>query len=116
MHPESSSDSLWTSAGTSPANLCCFYMARGPQSLRGNVNAALNGLVHGGVITAFETNFDSISGLGVLHIAVTADLITDPRIPGYERPKVMAIRNRVAKELEAVGATDVIVSVRSALK
>ena len=91
-------------------------MARGPQSRRGNVNAVLNGLIGEGVITAFETNIDSASALGILHIAVTADLITDPRIPGYERPKVMAIRNRVTKELEGAGAADVMVSVRSALK
>ena len=90
-------------------------MARGPQSLRGNVNAVLNGLIREGVITAFETNFDSISGLGVLHITVSANLITDPRIPGYDRRKVLAVRNRVSKELEGVGATDVIVSVRSPL-
>ena len=90
-------------------------MARGLQSLRGNVNAVLNGLIHGGVITAFETNFDSASALGIMHIAVTADLITDPRIPGYERPKVMAIRNRITKELEGVGARDAIVSVRGSL-
>src|SRR5215204_1093898 len=89
-------------------------MARGPQSLRGNANAVLNGLIREGVITSFETNFDSASALGILHIAVSADLITDPRIPGYERPKVMAIRNRVTKELKGAGAADVMVSVRSA--
>ena len=61
------------------------------------MNAALNGLIREGVITAFETNFDAISLLGILHVAVTSDVITDPRIPGYERPKVMAIRNRVTK-------------------
>ena len=86
----------------------------GPKSLRGNVNAVLNALVSEGVITGFETNFDGISALGILHIAVSADLITDSRIPGYERPKVMAVRNRVTKELEGVGARDAMVSVRSA--
>jgi hypothetical protein len=91
-------------------------MARGPESLRGNVKTVLNGLIREGVITSFETHFDSASALGILHIAVTAALITDPRIPGYERPKVMAIRNRVTKELESAGAADVMVSVRSALK
>jgi hypothetical protein len=79
------------------------------------VNAVLNGLIREGVITAFETNFDGISVLGILHVAVTAPLITDPRIPGYDRPRVMAIRNRVTKELEGVGAKDVMVSVRSSL-
>jgi hypothetical protein len=88
----------------------------GPQSLRGNVNAILNGLIREGVITAFETNFDSATALGILHIAVSADLITDARVPGYERPKVMAIRNRVTKELEGIGATDIVVSVRGTLK
>jgi hypothetical protein len=90
-------------------------MARGPQSLRGDVNAVLNGLIREGVITAFETNFGDMGALGILHVAVTAPLITDLRIPGYDRLRVMAIRNRVSKELEGVGATDVIVSVRSSL-
>jgi hypothetical protein len=49
--------------------------------MRGDVNAVLNGLVRERVITGFDTNFDGISALGILHIAVTADLITDPRIP-----------------------------------
>ena len=75
----------------------------------------LNGLIEAGVITGFRTNFDGISGLGVLHITVSANLISDPRIPGYDRRKVLAVRNRVAKELEGVGAHDVIVSVRSPL-
>ena len=87
----------------------------GKPSIRGDVNAVLNGLVGKGVITGFETNFDGLSVLGILHVAVTAPLITDPRIPGYDRPKVMAIRNRVTKELEGVGARDVMVSVRSSL-
>ena len=51
----------------------------------------------------------------ILHIAVKADLITDARIPGYERPKVMALLNRITKELEEVGARDAIVSVRNSL-
>ena len=87
----------------------------GKPRFRGNVNAVLNGLIEAGVITGFETNFDGISGLGVLHITVSANLISDPRIPGYDRRKVLAVRNRVAKELEGVGAHDVIVSVRSPL-
>ena len=91
-------------------------MPGGRGSIRGAVNVILNGLVQDGVINSFETNFDSASALGILHIAVTADLITDPRVPGYDRPKVMAIRNRVTKELEGAGAADVMVSVRSALK
>ena len=83
--------------------------------MRGDVNAVLNGLIREGVITGFETNFDGISALGILHITVSADLTTDPRVPGYDRRKVLAVRNRVSKELEGVGAADVIVSVRSPL-
>ena len=78
------------------------------------MNAVLYSLIRDGVITAFDPNCAGISALGVLHIAVSADAITDPRNPGYDRPKIMAIRNRVTKELEAAGATDVIVSVRCA--
>jgi hypothetical protein len=84
------------------------------QRTRGDENAVLNGLIRDGVITAFETDFGGISALGILHITVAANLITDPRNPGYDRPKVMAVRNRVTKELEAIGATDVMVSVRTA--
>ncbi len=62
--------------------------------MRGDINAVLNGLIGEGVITAFETNFDGISALGVLHIAVSANLVTDPRILGYDRPKVLAGRRR----------------------
>jgi hypothetical protein len=87
----------------------------GKPRLRGDVNAVLNGLIREGVITGFETNFQGISALGVLHIAVSAHVITNPRTPAYDRNKVMAVRNRVTKELERVGATDVMVSVRSSL-
>jgi hypothetical protein len=101
-----------TSAGTSPANPCCFCMTRNSR-VRGDINARLNGLIREGVITAFETNFDWVTSLGVMHIAVAASVVTDPRRPGYEREKAMAIRNRVTKELESVGARDIVVSVRS---
>ena len=91
-------------------------MARDPRRLRGDVNAALNGLIREGVISSFE--LPSLSGhwhaLGILHVAVAAQVITDPRVPGYDRAKVLAIRNRVTKELEGVGVRDAVVSVRSA--
>ena len=45
------------------------------------MNVALNGLIREGVIAAFETNFDGISVLGILHIADTAPLITDRAFP-----------------------------------
>ena len=80
------------------------------------MNAVLNGLISEGIITGFETNFEARKALGILHIAVRADVVTDSRLPAYDRVKVTAIRNRVTKELEGVGAKDVIVSVRSALK
>ncbi len=83
--------------------------------MRGDMNAVLNRLIGEGVITALETNFAGISALGIVQV-VAADVVTDPHIPGYDRPKVLAVRNRVTKELEGVGAADVIVSVRSSLK
>jgi len=52
--------------------------------IRGDVNGVLNGLIREGVITGFETNFDGISALGILHIAVAAQAETDPRKPGYD--------------------------------
>ena len=68
-------------------------MARGPQSLRGDVNAILNGLIREGVITGFETNFDNPASIALaLHVRVTV--------------------NRLAKEIEAL-EPGVIVSVRS---
>ena len=83
--------------------------------LRKDIDAVLYGLVRQGVIASFQTTDGITAALGVLHVAVTAPVVTDIRNPGYERAKVMAIRNRVTKELESVGATDVIVSVRSSL-
>ena len=66
----------------------------GPKSVRGNVNAVLNGLVREGVITGFETNFDSPFATALaLHVKVTTGLITDPRIPGYDDRAVRAIRS-----------------------
>lgn len=53
-------------------------------NMRGEVNAVLNGLISDGVIAEFSISFDGVSALGILHMAVSADLITDPRIPGYE--------------------------------
>ena len=69
----------------------------------------------GGRHRGFRDQLRPVSVLGILHVGVTAPLITDPRIPGYDRPKIMAIRNRITKELEGVGARDVMVSVRSSL-
>src|SRR3954469_6306349 len=87
-------------------------MQSGPKCTRGNVDAILNGLVRQGVITGFETNFDDpVSFALALHVKVTADVITDARIPGYDAVRVRAIRNRVAKEIAPL-SPDVIVSVR----
>jgi len=78
-----------------------------------HLEAVLDGLIKDGVITEFKT----LNGraLGVLHVAVCAPLITDPRVPGYDRKKVLAVRNRVTKELEGAGVRDVMVSVRSSV-
>ena len=83
--------------------------------LRKEIDAVLNALVRQGVIASFQTMDGATAALGVLHVAVTAPVVTDIRNPGYDRAKVMAIRNRITKELEGVGARDVMVSVRSSL-
>lgn len=84
----------------------------GPSSIRGDVNAILNGLIREGVITGFETNFGTpLAAALALHVRVTADLITDPRIPGYDDKAVRAIRNRIAKEIDPL-APGVVVSIR----
>jgi len=84
----------------------------GPRSVRGDVNAILNGLVREGLISGFETNFGSpLATALALHVKVTADLITDPRIPGYDERAVRAIRNRIAKEIDPL-SPGVVVSIR----
>ena len=84
----------------------------GTRSIRGDVNAILNRLVGEGIITGFETNFDSpLATALALHIKVTADLITDPRIPGYDDKAVRAIRNRIPKDIKPL-STGVVVSIR----
>src|SRR4051812_3898680 len=85
---------------------------RGPSSLRGDVKAVPNRLMRESVITGFETNFDNpISIALALHVKVTADVVTDSRVPGYDGMRVRAIRNRVTKEIEPL-SPGVIVSVR----
>ncbi len=67
------------------------------------------------MITGFETDFDTpLAAVLALHVRVTADVITDPRIPGYDDKVVRAIRSRIAKEVDPL-SPGVIVSVRQSL-
>ena len=80
-------------------------------SIRGDVNAILNGLIREGVITSFQTNFDSLSGALAPHIMVTADVVTLSGKPGYDPTRVAQIRNTVLRSLNPIGP-GLIVSVR----
>ena len=80
-------------------------------SIRGDVDAILNGLIRDGVITSFRTNFDSLSGALAPHIMVTADVVTLSGQPGYDPKRVAQIRDTVMRKLNPIGP-GVIVSVR----
>ena len=80
-------------------------------SIRGDVNAILNGLIREGLITSFKTNFDSVSGAIAPHIMVTADVVTLSGAPGYDPKRVTQIRDTVMRKLNPIGP-GVIVSVR----
>ena len=83
----------------------------GARSLRGNVNAILNGLIRVGVISEFETNFgDPITSAFCLHIRVVADIGLGLGAPGYDERR-RKIQDRVMRQLAPV-APEVIVSVR----
>ena len=86
----------------------------GVRSVRGDVNAILNGMIREGVITSFETNFgDPVSMAFALHVRVAADhLGDDPRKAGYEERR-RGLQDRIIRQLKPV-APDVIVSVRGA--
>ena len=90
-------------------------MPKGQGSLRGDVNAILNGLIREGVITSFETNFDDpVSTAFALHVRVAADhLGSDNRTAKYEERR-REVQSRIMRQLEPL-APGVIVSVRGAL-
>ena len=79
------------------------------RSVRGDVNAILNGLMLEGVITSFETNFDNpLSTQFALHVRVAADQLGSDA--GYEERR-RELQGRIMRQLEPL-APGVIVSVR----
>ena len=75
------------------------------------LTATLARLVRKGVITDFEMPPGSNAVL--LHVVVTAPVITNPHSPGYDRETVERFRRRVTREVEPYRAgRDVLVSVR----
>src|SRR5215203_885952 len=82
----------------------------GSRSVRGDVNAILNGMIRDGVITSFETTFDNPTVAFAPHIRVAADLGIDPRKPAFDERR-RELRVRIMRQLEPL-APGVIVSVR----
>src|SRR5215217_7312231 len=81
----------------------------GVRSVRGNVNAILNGMVRDGVITSFETNFDNpLSTQFGLHVRVAADQLGSGA--GFEERR-REMQATIIRQLEPL-APGVIVSVR----
>ncbi len=82
-------------------------------SLRSGVNARLKALARDGVITSFQTNFNSLNGLPS-HIMVTANVVTIASKPGYDAARVAQIRDAVRRKLNPL-CPGVMVSVRDGL-
>ena len=81
--------------------------------IRGDIiYTVLERLVHEKAIITFKMLDGMAESLGVLHVAVTADIVTDLNQAGYDKAAVEALRERVAAELRRF-APDVMVSVRS---
>ena len=81
--------------------------------IRGDIiYTVLERLVHEKAIITFKMMDGMAESLGVLHVAVTADVVTDLNQAGYDKVAIEALRERVAAELRRF-APDVIVSVRS---
>ena len=81
------------------------------------MSAALNGLIREGVITGFELPSISMDwrAAGTLHVVVAAQVVTNPRDPGYDPTSLATIGERVARELNRLGVADAKVLVRRAL-
>src|SRR5215203_5944439 len=80
-------------------------------SVRGDVNAILNDMVHNGVITSFETNFDNpLSTPFGLHVRVAADQIGTDRDAKFDERR-RELQGMIMRQLEPL-APGVIVSVR----
>ena len=83
----------------------------GVRSVRGNVNAILNGMVRDGLITSFETNFDSpLSAPFALHVRVAASYLGAGTAYDERRRE---LQDRIMRQLEPF-VPGVIVSVRAA--
>ena len=84
----------------------------GVGSIRGHVNAILNGLVGDGLITSFQTNFDNpVSAMFGLHVRVAADYLgADPQKAGYDQRR-RELQGKIMRQLEPL-SPGVIVSVR----
>lgn len=86
-------------------------MTRRERPVRGDVNAILNRFVREGLITGFETNLGSPIAALAPHVRVTANLVTDPGLPGYDRERLQSLRAQIATQLEPL-LPGVVVSVR----
>ena len=81
----------------------------GTRSSRGDVNAIRNGLIRDGLITSFETNFDTPVGKAfALHVRVAADQLGTGA--GFEERR-RELQGRIMRQLEPL-APGLIVSVR----
>lgn len=96
---------MWTRQGESSREM------PGSRSVRGDVNAILNRMIRDGVITSFETNFDTLSVALAPHVKVTANMVTLAGKEGYDPEGVMRLRKDIMRKLEPL-APGVIVSVR----
>ena len=74
----------------------------------GAINEALNGLVHGGVITAFKTNLAQPATPFGLHVIVTAEGTDDPS-------RVEDVRRQVVAALDKLGETATVTVDRSGM-
>ena len=82
------------------------------RSIRGDVNAILNGLIREGLIASFETNFDNpLSTPFGLHVRVATDQIGTDRTPGFAERR-RELQARIMRQIEPL-APGVIVSVRA---
>ena len=80
-------------------------------SIRGDVNAILNDMVHNGVITSLETNFDNpLSTPFGLHVRVAADQIGRERDAAFDQRR-RELQASIIRQIEPL-VPGVIVSVR----
>ena len=83
-------------------------MPRRPGS---DVNAILNTMIEEGLITSFETNFETLSVALAPHVKVTTNMVTLAGKKGHDPEGVQRLRKDITRKLEPL-APGVIVSVR----